>query len=188
MRNLKQLSLATITVALACSITPLSANAQEYTSLPTNNPPVIINSGSQTSNATHELTPTPPISGGGSFSTNGMNPPNSDSSSHNLSVSPYNYQVHQVGAQIYTDKILYGKTSMKVLVSNYEIISGTGPKSNLYVYLYKANGTFVDKYSLGSGYTSSYTFTGLDKNTKYFVGWSVTNAGNNKYAFDGTIS
>lgn len=117
----------------------------------------------------------------------GANPPKSDASVHDISVNAYNYQVQQVGFAVYTDKLIKGKTSMKVTVKDFERISGSAKDVGLTISLYNASTKkLVASKALAVHTSNSVSFSGLSSSTKYYVEFTVYNNGN-KYSFNGSI-
>lgn len=127
------------------------------------------------------------------FSTYGANPPGSGASTHNLSVSPYNYQVEQVGYRVFTDKWLTGVSSMKVTVENWELIEQYGGTSDKLTISVCQNGFWGDTCDsktitgLNEGGSDYVTFNNLSSSTEYYVRFEVPTNGN-KYKFNGKIS
>jgi len=122
----------------------------------------------------------------------GASKPKSSASTHDLSISNYEYQVHEVGAAVYTDKWLTGVDSIKISVENWTILaySNTSQCYSLTVSVYDSSdklvaskGITIDSRSL----TGSATLTGLTSSSKYYVRFSVSTNGN-KYKFNGTIA
>jgi hypothetical protein len=121
----------------------------------------------------------------------GASAPSSSASTHDLSVSAYNYQVQEVGAQVYTDKWLTGKSSMKVTVLNWKLVTQGDIRfpttTTVTLTVYNSSGTAVASCDLNTAYTSYYTFTGLSSIVKYYVKFSVP-LNEHTYSFNGSIS
>lgn len=118
----------------------------------------------------------------------GANAPGSNASIHDLSVSSYNYQVSEVGAQVYTDKWIKGSSKMKVTVTNVKNVGETpGSLSGVTITVYNASNQAVASGNINPNTTSSITFSGLSSSNKYYVEFSVPRSGL-KFAFNGTIS
>lgn len=123
----------------------------------------------------------------------GPNPPGSGASTHDLSESPYNYQVAEVGYRVFTDKWLTGVSSMKVTVNDWKLIeqyAGTSDEVTISVCKSGFFGATCESKKItglveGSG--DDVTFTNLSSSTKYYVRFEVPTNGN-KYKFKGTIS
>lgn len=135
----------------------------------------------------YTLSPTPPAISG--VETRGANPPTIFADTHDLSVSGYNYQVTDMGYQVFTSKWLTGASSIKISVSNWTLIKQYhGATSNqLTLKVYNSSKKLVDSKTItissGSG---SATFTGLTSSSKYYICFEVpTNS--NRYSFDGSI-
>jgi len=127
------------------------------------------------------------------FSTYGANPPGSNASTHDLSISNYNYQVRSVGYRVFTDKWLTGASSMKVTVENWELIEEYGGTNDKITISVCQSGFWGDTCTskvitgLRKGGSDYVTFSNLDSSTKYYVRFEVpTNS--NRYKFNGTIS
>jgi hypothetical protein len=137
--------------------------------------------------AVHTLQDTPPTL---QLETRGKNPPSSSASTHNLTVSSYNYQVLDVGAQVFTDKWLTGVTKIKVSVENWELLeSYYGATNNkLTINVYDTNENYVTGQTITiSNSVGSTTLSGLNSGSKYFIRFSVP-LNENRYKFNGTIS
>ncbi|WP_405131173.1 hypothetical protein MHB43_01305 [Paenibacillus sp. FSL H8-0317] len=118
----------------------------------------------------------------------GQDKPGTSASTHDLSVSSYNYQVQKVGYEVFTDKWLTGATSIKVQVLNWALVNnGGGATNKLIISVYSANGLVANK-QINPNNTLSHTFTGLNKSTKYYVKFSVDTGNDNTYSFNGAIS
>ncbi|MFJ8520714.1 hypothetical protein [Lysinibacillus xylanilyticus] len=120
----------------------------------------------------------------------GMEKPGKNASSHDISVSAYNYQVEKVGAQVYTDKFIKGKKSMTVTVKKWDIKTDWGiAKNKLTITLYDSSGKKVssDSVTMAQGGSDSVSFTGLSASTKYYVMFSVE-LNKQTYSFNGSIS
>ncbi|KZN99329.1 hypothetical protein [Bacillus badius] len=151
--------------------------------------PVALNSQTEASTLNQLVPIAPSDSEIGSMQPYGMNPPTSSASTHDISVSTYNYQVSKVGAQVYTDKFIKGKTTMKISVKNWKVLNSHGGTSNsLTLTVYNSSGKKVAgktiTISKGSG---SASFSGLSSSTKYYVKFSVP-LNSNTYSFNGSIS
>lgn len=150
--------------------------------------PVGFNSQAEASTL-NQLIPTAPAdSGYGGTETYGAKVPTSKASTHNISTSAYNYQVEKVGAQVYTDKFIKGKKTMKVSVSNWKVLKNLGGGSNkVTVTLYNSSKKKISSKTItiksGSGSTS---FSSINASTKYYVMFSVPLNGN-QYSFNGSI-
>lgn len=176
---MRKITLALLSIALL--ISPLAFNSQVEASTPV-----------KVQNTINELVPTAPTApSGGGITTYGSKPPSSSASTHNISISDYNYQVSKIGAQLYTDKFLTGKTSMRITVKNWKVLIDYGiTPTTLTITLYDSSGKKIaspqgvpmDKY-----YNSnSVYFSGLNKSTKYYVKFSVL-TNNQTYSFNGSI-
>ncbi|MCK6075253.1 fibronectin type III domain-containing protein [Paenibacillus silvae] len=136
----------------------------------------------------HNLPSVPPVSDANVIVPFGSDKPSSSASTHDISVSSYNYQVQKVGAQVYTDKWLTGSTTMKVSVLDWTLVNdGGGSTNKLLISVYSANGLVANK-EINPNNTFSASFTGLNKSTKYYVKFSVTTGNENTYSFNGAIS
>lgn len=135
----------------------------------------------------HNLSNNPPLNY--EISTFGAKPPSKSASEFDLSRGDYNYQVDYVGSAVYTDKWMKGVTSMNVYVGQIDVYSNPQAQQvyrSVTVTLYNSSGKKVgSSKTLSSGETT--TFSGLDKNEKYYVKFSVT-SNTVLYTFDGTIS
>lgn len=119
----------------------------------------------------------------------GASKPGSSASTHNISISPYNYQVARVGAQVYTDKFLSGKTYMSIYVNNWKILKDLGgSKNQMTIYLRNSKHKEIARYPLTikNGSASAH-FVGLNASTKYYIEFSVPTNGN-QYSFNGYIN
>jgi hypothetical protein len=119
----------------------------------------------------------------------GANPPSSGASTHDLSISSYNYQINEVGAQVYTDKWLTGASSMKVTVGKMTALNVpddtcTADRKTT-VTVYNSSGTEVASKLISEN--SNYTFTGLSSSSKYYIKFAVGLSGV-RWKFSGTIS
>lgn len=137
----------------------------------------------------YTLSPTPPPTSSG-IEIRGANPPSSGADIHDLSVSPYNYQVTNMGYQVFTSKWIKGASSIKISVSNWNLIESyigaTNNKLTLKVYNSKKKLVDSKTITISSGVGSA-TFSGLTSSSKYYICFEVpTNS--NRYSFDGTIS
>lgn len=154
------------------------------------NPVVLLNSQAKASTV-NELISAPPSESEntGGIQPYGAKPPASGASTHDLSISAYNYQVEKVGAQVYTDKFLKGKTTMNVSVKNWKlIVAYAGTSNQVTVTVYNSSGKKVDSNTITiKNNTGSTSFSGLSKTTKYYVKFSVP-LNSNTYSFDGSIS
>lgn len=120
----------------------------------------------------------------------GMDKPGKKASSHDISVSAYNYQVEKVGAQVYTDKFITGKKSMKITVKDWKITTDWAiAKNTLTITLYDSSGKKVssDSVTMVKDGSDSVSFTGLNASTKYYVMFSVE-LNKQTYSFNGSIS
>lgn len=118
----------------------------------------------------------------------GKNPPKWNASTHNLSVSPYNYQALDIGARLFTDKWITGATSIQVTVENWKHKEGYAPLNNqLTVQVYDESGKKIDGRIIIIGSTPHYAnLSGLSSNKKYYVLFEVPTNGN-RYSFNGSI-
>ena len=117
----------------------------------------------------------------------GKNPPSSDASTHNISVSAYEYQIQKVGFAVYTDKFIKGKTSMKVTVLNFKKELNKVPEDGLTISVYNASDNkLVESKKVALSTSNSVSFSGLKASTKYYVKFAVINNGNT-YSFNGKI-
>lgn len=138
-----------------------------------------------TTSDVHNLSTTPP---GAGVSTQGENPPPSGASVHDLSISPYNYQVTEVGAQVFTDKFPKGKTSMQISVKDWKYSGEAVPNDSLVLTVFTKSGEVkLQKTLTGITSSTSYTFTGLTSTSEYYVRFAVPR-NDNKYSFNGSIS
>lgn len=137
----------------------------------------------------HTLITTPPSTqSSGGITTQGSSAPGSKASTHDLTVNNYNYQVQEVGAQVYTDKWLTGATSIKVTVNNWTKTTNGGSTLNrLTIYVINSKGKVISSQQIDPTTTNSVTLTGLTASAKYYVKFAVPTNGN-KFSFDGTIS
>lgn len=138
----------------------------------------------------HELSITPPNleSSNGGITIFGANPPSSGASSHDVSVSDYNYQISKIGYRVYTDKWLTGTTSLKVTVDNWKLVEDYGGTSNsLTIAVHKSSGGIVASKTINTNEVLRASFTDLTKSSNYYVSFSVPNNGNT-YSFNGSIS
>lgn len=123
-------------------------------------------------NEVHELTDT--IPGLDNPLTRDGNPPDiSTDTVWDLRFAEYKYSIEEVGAQVYTDVFLTGKTSIKVTVGDMKVVSSESA-DKLYrttVTLYDSNGTSVASTNITTN--GNYTFTGLSATKKYYVKFSV---------------
>lgn len=94
----------------------------------------------------HELSPTPPTEYTDSL-TRGKTPPDDSTGFVNLANKNYSYTVKSVGAQVYTDKWLYGVDRIKVTVNNYRRIDDPDDHRSydgVTVKVYDSNDDLVD--------------------------------------------
>lgn len=136
----------------------------------------------------HTLPTVPPANESNVIVPFGSDKPGSNASTHDLSVSKYNYQVQKVGYEVFTDKWLTGSTTMKVTVLDWKLVNdGDGATNKLLISVYSANGLVANK-EINPNTTVAASFSGLNKSTKYYVKFSVTTGNENTYSFNGTIS
>lgn len=137
----------------------------------------------------HTLIPTPPINNSVEITPFGSSAPPSSASTHDVSISDYNYQVQKMGYQVYTDKWLTGASSIIITVENWNVVEdygGTNDKVTIKVY--NSSNTFFDSkaVTIKNGIGSA-SFSRLTPTSKYYVCFEVgTNS--NKYSFNGAIS
>lgn len=118
----------------------------------------------------------------------GESAPGSSASTHNLSVSSYNYQVTEIGYRVYTDKWFTGASSLKVTVTNWNKISGSANSNKLTIAVVNSSGSVVASKTIDSvSVAASHTFTGLSSTSKYYVYFQVP-TNNNIFSFNGVIS
>lgn len=141
------------------------------------------------SNEVHTLSETPPSNHSvDEIVPFGKKPPKWNASTHNLSVSPYNYQALDIGYRLFTDKWITGATSIQVTVQNWKHKEGSSPLNNkLTVQVYDESGKKIDGRIIIIGSTPHYAnLSGLSSNKKYYVLFEVPTNGN-KYSFNGSI-
>ncbi len=118
----------------------------------------------------------------------GASKPGSNASIHDLSISDYNYQVEDVGYQVFTDKWLKGASSIAISVDDWTLLEYYGGTSDqLTITVYNQSGQVSSKTISISGSSGSCTFSGLSSSTKYYIGFRVPK-NSNRYSFDGSIS
>ncbi|MDR6726091.1 hypothetical protein J2W91_004597 [Paenibacillus amylolyticus] len=136
----------------------------------------------------HTLPTVPPVSSENVITPFGAYAPGSNASTHNISTSNYNYQVSEVGAQVYTDKWLTGSSTMKVTVTNVKNVGETpGKLSGVNVAIFNEKNRQVIIGNIDLTRSSSVSFSGLNSSDKYYVEFSVPRSGL-KWAFNGAIS
>ena len=136
----------------------------------------------------YTLSPTPPAIS--EVETRGANPPSSSADIHDLSVSDYNYQVTNMGYQVFTSKWITGASSISISVSNWNLIEEYhgATKDKLTLKVYNSSKKLVDSktITISSGVGSA-SFKNLTSKSKYYICFEVpTNS--NRYSFDGAIS
>ncbi|MCH5263259.1 MAG: hypothetical protein J1F42_10125 [Lachnospiraceae bacterium] len=135
------------------------------------------------------LSPTPPAAAS-EVEPRGANPPSSSADTHDLSVSSYSYQVTDMGYQVFTSKWITGASSIKITVSDWELLKEyTGAKKNeLTLKVYNSSKKLVTSETITiSDQSGSATLSGLTSTSKYYVCFEVPTNGN-RYSFNGTIS
>jgi hypothetical protein len=91
-----------------------------------------------------------------------------------LANNDYSYYVEKIGYEVFTNSKLSGVTSMKVLVTYFNVLeTNKYPKSDLTVTLYSDDGKSVGSFVVKYGKTGDKTFTGLNKSKKYYVKFGV---------------
>lgn len=118
----------------------------------------------------------------------GANPP-SGSSFVDLNNTDYNYKVDSLKVNVYTNSLFKGSNTINVKVGNISIDKNGMENESLpiKVYLYKkGSNKHVDSEKVGIK-GGNVKFTGLDKNTYYYIGFSKAND-TQIYSFSGTIS
>lgn len=176
--------LTTTLLSSALLISPITSISQAEAS--TQNTPIEVNE----TNTLNTLVPTIPTDSELIIVPYGAEKPDKNASTHDISISAYNYQVAKVGAQVYTDKFIKGKTSMKVTVNNWTITKYHGvAKNDLTITLYNSSGKKISSKTLSmtEDRSNSASFTGLSTSTKYYVEFSVE-LNEQTYSFDGSIS
>lgn len=141
-----------------------------------------------TNNEIHQLIPSPPFGNAGVVTPYGTNPPGTDSVM-DLSMYSYNYQVQQIGWELYTDKQFTGVSKMTVSIDNWTKIQGDAPSENLQVDLFTSSGSHATgiKVDMASYYGSAYVyFTNLNPSTKYYIRFRIGLTGN-KFSFGGEV-
>ncbi|CAM3298773.1 hypothetical protein FITA111629_15165 [Filibacter tadaridae] len=136
----------------------------------------------------NQLVPTAPIDSE-EYVPYGAKPPGSSASTHNISISRYNYQVARVGAQVYTDKFINGKTRMSIYVNNWKVLDDLGGSNNeMTIVLNNSSHKTIASYTvtIKNGSASAH-FVGLNASTKYYITFVVPTNGN-KYSFNGYIN
>jgi hypothetical protein len=173
--NMTELKKAGIALLLATTltqgVTPIYSHAQDAVSL------------TATTEDVHTLVEQSALARGASR-------PSANASTHNIGVSAYNYQVQRVGAAVFTDKLLTGKTSMRITANNWKcsVSHGLNTSNQLTLTVFNSSGSQVATRTVTvHGGSASHTFTGLNRNTKYYVRFSVPTNGN-IYSFNGAIS
>ncbi len=135
------------------------------------------------------LSPTPPVAAS-EISPRGANPPASSADIHDLSTSAYNYQVLDVGYQVFSSKWITGASSIQVTVNNWKLLEYyIGATSNkVTISVYNSRKELVDSDTITIYDKSGLTYlSGLTETEKYYVGVQVPTNGN-RYKFNGTIS
>ncbi|MFB5267342.1 hypothetical protein ACE41H_11185 [Paenibacillus enshidis] len=135
----------------------------------------------------HVLPTTPPAASSDGITIFGQDPPKSSASTHNLSISDYNYQVEKVGYEVFTDKWLTGVSSMTVRVDNWQVIKDVADGYNLSIVVHNSSGNVVTYKTIDPRKIGVAKFTGLSASNKYYVSFAVPNNGN-LYKFNGSIS
>lgn len=141
----------------------------------------------------NQLSPNPPRTiaiSPGTITPYGEDAPGSSASTHDLSISDYNYQVFEVGYKIFTDKFLKGSATINVSIENFTKIQGSlEATKTVRVTLYGASGTIAGTRDVaindGGGYGDC-SFAVYPQN-KYYISFQPANDGN-KYSFNGSIS
>lgn len=117
----------------------------------------------------------------------GAKAPDSAASSHNLSVSKYNYQAQSIGYQLFTDKWLTGKSSMKVNVYNWTVLENHGGTSNkLTIKLFNSSRKMIASKTIRISDSGAVLFSGISSSSKYYVCFEVP-MNSNRYTFNGDI-
>ncbi|MCZ1265398.1 hypothetical protein DC345_30215 [Paenibacillus taichungensis] len=149
-----------------------------------------LTAGAVSADSTVHTLPTVPPASSAVITPFGANAPGSSASSHDLTASNYNYQVSEVGAQVYTDKWLTGSTTMSVSVTNVKNVGETpGNLNGVNVAIFNSSNkqVAIKNIDLSKSTSGSVSFSGLTSSSKYYVEFSVPRSGL-KFSFNGTIS
>jgi len=106
---------------------------------------------------------------------------------HNLNNGNYNYTVTKLGAYIYTDKWIQGRSSVSVSIEGLEFTPyGDTPMGPITIECYSSSGLVATRtVDIASGSRSA-TFSSLNTSTNYYYSFSVPNTGA-LYKFSGSF-
>lgn len=141
------------------------------------------------------LQDTPPGTSSG-ITPYGANPPSSGNGTHDLKNGLYEYEVHSVGAQVYTDRWITGASTIQCTVNDYTHLNNTTILNyeGVTFTVYNTNNKVVASgYASMANWTNQYygygscIISGLSATAKYYVRISVVQDNVTK-SFSGSIA